>query len=363
MVENEVKNLIGRAPFMERFLSDYQNFHSQFFVVNEVEVENRITMDHVVYDQQSGEAIALIESKGGDIGITEYLRGIGQVMQYQQHFEKKKVLKYDPKCLTYLAFPDELFNSFDVTKLAYPKKVKLLIINPRNESSSVMDPATISGSTGLNSDIVRISPYYIRDNRLGELYLGLLELRKRSFATPHATRVSRNFNDLAREIGFPNPGNGRNIGISLSSLGLIDAFNRPTIMGLEMSEKSFGGFVVDLLNEYLYPYVNTIFEALMNITIRKGELVTSWQELNQEIQSIWGGKEVMFLTESGNRYISSWMNILRDDLGAIDFRPRAQEKEIIIKYAPLKGTPILLDQSFSSNTNTPDYVKRYLGIS
>lgn len=360
MVENEVKNSIRSEGFTKKFLADYQNYYSPFFVASEVEVENKITIDHVIYNQQNGKAIALIESKGGDIGITEFLRGIGQVTQYQQHIQQNKVLSYDDKCLTYLAFPDELFNSFDITKLAFPQSIKLLVLNSKNDSCMVLDPRANVRSEAVSPNLVRISPYYIRDNRLGELYVGLLELRKRSLAIPFGHRVNRNMDELATQVGFPNPGNARNIGISLSSLGLIDAFNRPTSIGFDFAEKSYGGFVTEILNDYLYPYVNTIFRALLDLSVERTNLVMTWSDLKENIKRIWGNKDVMFLTESENRYISSWMNILRDDVGAIDFTPNAQTKEVNIKYFPVKGTPSLLNTSHSVEGYIPLYVKRYL---
>ena len=33
--------------------------------------------------------------------------------------------------------------------------------------------------------------------------------------------------------------------------------------------------------------------------------------------------EILFLTESKGRYMSSWLNIMRDDYGIIDFMPRS----------------------------------------
>lgn len=358
MVEGEVKNIINTDSFTTQLLADYQGFHSPYFIGNEIQIENGITVDHVIFNQTNGNAIALIESKGGDIGITEFLRGIGQVMQYQQHIAKKKVLTYDQKCYSYLAFPEELFQRFDITKLAFPLNIKLLVINSKNNAPLVMDPQTLRGTETINPNLIRISPYYVRDNRLGELYIGLLELRRRSLNVPFAQRINRNFDEIAKECGFPNPGNARNIGISLASLGLIDSFNRPTTTGYDLSVKPYGAFVNELLDNYLYPYINTIFRALLNISMKKNSLEITWEELRNEIKNIWGGKDIMFLTQSGTRYISSWMSILRDDVSAIDFSPRTKEKNIEILELPIKGTPNKLKSSGS--LLIPQYVTKYL---
>ena len=38
--------------------------------------------------------------------------------------------------------------------------------------------------------------------------------------------------------------------------------------------------------------------------------------------------EILFLTESKGRYMSSWLNIMRDDYGIIDFMPRSSLRKM-----------------------------------
>ena len=56
--------------------------------------------------------------------------------------------------------------------------------------------------------------------------------------------------------------------------------------------------------------------------------------LNKQIRSNNGGKEVLFVTQAETKYISSWLNIFRDDFGFINFAPKKTDREI--NYNPLK---------------------------
>ena len=366
MTEPDVKNLFKNKDFVSKVLSDYFHYHLDFIVQHEIELENGITMDHLISDSD-GAAILLVESKGGDIGITEFLRGVGQTVQYQHHIDKKIKLKYSKNCKTLLAFPDELYSKIDIDKIIFGDNVLLLVINSSNNSAKVVDPAKIKGLFSAHQNIVTISPYYIRDNKLGELYVSLLETRKRMGAS--STRVSRDFTSLLESIGAPNPGNARNIGISLASLGFVDSFNALTSSGFEFSKMDYSTFVTNIVEDYIYPYTNAIFYALFQISIRESGnnniiINASWEQINDEIRKNWNGQDVMYLTESGNRYMSSWFGILKDDLQCVEFTSGARgSKPIKIKYFPLKGLPNFSTlQTRGLPLFIPDYVQKYLDL-
>ena len=44
----------------------------------------------------------------------------------------------------------------------------------------------------------------------------------------------------------------------------------------------------------------------------------------------------MYLTESNGRYISSWLNIMRDDYGILDFESRSNDRKLIYDITNLK---------------------------
>lgn len=350
LLENEVKSLITQ----KNIISSVVNDSDRITVVNEVKIENGITIDHVVYNRYN-KAIALIESKGGDIGITEFLRGIGQVTQYQSHIDNRSVLNYSKDCVSILAFPNTLYSKIDsIESLAFPKKTLLLVINEINGAATIIKPKRVRGSESFK-DVVRISPYYIRDNRIGELYVGLLELKKRFYT--NSGKINRNMDSLFQEIGAPNPGNARNVAISLSSLGLIDSKNNLTSVGHKYSLLNYVDFSSSLINEFLSPYVNIILYSLLKFfqPNSKGNYELSWVDLKQVIDGLWG-KEIEFLTESRTRYISSWCNILKNDINCINFESNKQKKEIQINFLPMVGT---FDTEIK-NIKTPDYVEKYL---
>jgi hypothetical protein len=51
-------------------------------------------------------------------------------------------------------------------------------------------------------------------------------------------------------------------------------------------------------------------------------------EIGEIIRQKYKNKDILFLTDSNNRYISSWLNIMRDDLGCIDFESRKPIRKI-----------------------------------
>ena len=63
------------------------NLSNSFDLKREDEYINGITADFTVIDEEKIKSI--IECKGGQINITDYVRGIGQLFQYEYFFEKK----------------------------------------------------------------------------------------------------------------------------------------------------------------------------------------------------------------------------------------------------------------------------------
>lgn len=175
--------------------------------------------------------------------------------------------------------------------------------------------------------------------------------------------VNRNFDDLLNLIQSPNLGNGRNISISLSSFGFINSENELTILGYEFSQLNFIEFTMRLIDEYLYPYVNTLMTVLLE---HQNKLVT-WNIVKDSCKAIWSvpsNREIEFLTESDTRYISSWMNILKDDIQCVSYLSKTQKKVVNIIYNPLPGLPNVsqLIKNKKINFTTPVYIENYLKI-
>ena len=65
-------------------------------------------------------------------------------------------------------------------------------------------------------------------------------------------------------------------------------------------------------------------------------LQISNQQIVEKIRKKYNGKDIMYLTESDGRYISSWLNIMRDDYGILDFKSRSNDRKLIYDITNLK---------------------------
>jgi len=361
MTEDEVKSLIlNKSSYIEDFLANHFKYHNNYNIMSEVEIEYGLIVDKIIYDN-TGKVLAVIECKGGNIGTTEFVRGIGQGLQYIDQKNRNLISNTTPETQTFLCFPDELFGKIEINDLKYPDNLNLLIVNSKNKSFKVIKPTNNRGGNSFKSAI-NISPYYVRDNRIGEIYIGLLELRKRMILKKERP-VYRHLDTLLRNINAPNPGNGRNISISLSSFGFINSENELTVMGYEFSQLNFIEFTMKLVEEFLYPYVNT----LMTVLLENQRKEITWTDVKNSCKEIWSvpsDREIEFFTESETRYISSWMNILRDDIQCIKFPARTNRKVVEIIYNPLPGLPNVFQLTYNKKIEftIPNYIRKYLEI-
>jgi len=337
MIESQLKQVfIGNLDFklqLESFL-DIKDIS----VVPEVQFINGISADFCLFDNNNS-IISIIECKGADIGVTEYVRGIGQILQYQ-HFKEQNIgYNISKKCKIFLSFPNTMMhdNSFDITKFSYPDESELLIVNSQNYSPIIINPNVEYKKIKKELNTIQISPYYFRDIRISAMYIILLEILKHYKVRKYPTISRTDVGQILLKYNTTNKNNARNVFISLSSLGLIDVNNFPTIKGVEFSKLDFANFASNIAFEYYKPFINEIFRAFDTLQCKTDKYHIQ-STTNDEISTIiknFHAKDVYYLTESKNRYISSWLNSLRDDLGCIDFLPNKFNKEIKIKYNPL----------------------------
>ncbi len=278
---------------------------------------------------------AIVELKGSDIGVTEYVRGIGQIFQYQ-HFADKNISynnnNYE-NVRSILCFPSQLLinNSFHPGLFIYPENSLIIEINEHNLNPRILDKEILFNNafSALTQNLVSISPYYIRDNRLFEIHLCLKYLHY--LVTIGTNILSRNdieANFLQR-LGTPNNRNWRNAFISLSSLGLIDGSNKPTLKGNYYAQMDFRSFAYEIYKSYIYPYIDTIINSLFPNPLLT-EVDVTYDDLKKLINKQYNNT-VQFLTESENRYISSWLNIMRDDYGMINFDARRSHRDLLYR--------------------------------
>lgn len=80
-----------------------------------------------------------MECKGGNIGVNEYVRGIGQIFQYEYFAEQKLSIRGHefvemPKFSSVYIFPDSVLrnNDFNIGLFKYPRSKKILEVNSSN---------------------------------------------------------------------------------------------------------------------------------------------------------------------------------------------------------------------------------------
>ncbi|WP_309124812.1 hypothetical protein [Helicobacter pylori] len=147
---------------------DYKDFK----LLREDTYINGITADFTLFEKNKVRAI--IECKGGAIGVSEYARGIGQIFQYEYFFENHLSLKNYAFCQNFnsvLVFPESVLknNDFNVGLFKYPKSKKILEINPHNLAVRCINDNELEKLRETkHRDFKVISPYYARDIRFFE---------------------------------------------------------------------------------------------------------------------------------------------------------------------------------------------------
>ena len=324
---------------------------------------NGITSDFTIIS--NSEITAIIECKRADINVTEYVRGIGQLFQYD-YFYRKNITPKNLSALTYnsnrfvsvLIIPSTFIKNtqLNIGRFAYPKTFKLLEINLNNNYvRQITEDELNTLANAANENLVTISQYYIRDNRLFELYICLKYLRIKGSFNNKEKLNRQDLEENLRKVETINNRNWRNVFISLSLLGFINSNNQLTEIGLIMSNKDYSDFILNMYQDYLKPFIDEIMDTLTSD--KSSSIKISNDEISRKLRDKHGGKDILFLTESANRYISSWMNILRDDFGCVQFRPRNSKREIL--YHPKELNELTLKNKISSNTSANKYIEKF----
>lgn len=362
MTEDEVKNFFTTDnPAIKQYLAQNLNYFDDFTIMSEQKISYGLMVDKVILDKDQ-KYLCLIECKG-NVGTTDFVRGIGQVLQYDSQAKKEIKNRMSRNFSIILAFPNELNTKetpVDIQNLEYPTETHLFIINSKNNSFKSIDlKATNIGSKQkyFGEKIISISPYYFRDNTFAEYFIGLHTFHYRSF---YSKKISRNIDEILKKCGSHNPGNGRNVGITLSSLGLIDGQNKLTPNGYKFLRLDYPEFVEKLTYDYAFPYINSVFSV-----INDHPELSSLDQMRELINELWGmepDQQIEFLTESEsknkNRYIGSWNYILMRSLQCIDFEPR--KTNFKIKYNPIMGLPSI--SSRLKKEEPPEEIQNFLSM-
>ena len=362
MTEDDVKEFFNvENPAVKTFLQQNLNYFDDFEVISEHKIKYGLKVDKVILDKH-GKYLCLIECKG-DVGTTDFVRGIGQISQYKAQAQNELKDRMASTYTIVIAFPDLLntkSNPVRIESLAYPQNIYLFIVNSLNrtfKSINVTDKSMGNKKKYFGEKLISISPFYFRDNTFAEYFIGLHVLHKRGIL---GGEVSRNLDNEMKKCGTHNPGNARNIGITLSSLGFIDGLNKITPLGFKYLRLDYPNFVESLTYEFAYPYVNSVFNVINN---NLGNIKTK-EDQRLLINKLWGLKntqQIEFLTESSDkdktRYIGSWNYVLSRSLGCIDFTPRKTDFQVI--YNPAVGLPSI---SRNLKNNIPSEINKFFSI-
>ncbi|QAR31805.1 hypothetical protein EQP59_05295 [Ornithobacterium rhinotracheale] len=363
---------MGQEEIRERYFHDriIENHSIQSDILSILDLPNDLSLVNFIHEDRYINGIiadftlvynnkirAIIECKAGDIGVTDYVRGIGQVLQYEYFYENNispKSYPYHEKFNSILLIPSSAFknNSFNIGKFKYPYYNYLVEINEVNNvarritSKELEDFAQAEGN-----NLTSISQYYVRDTRVFELYMLLRYLC--FLKIKGETNVNRKaIEKEMQKTETINNGNWRNVWISLSSFGFIDSNNLPTPSGQELGMLNIDDFLLMMYKSYIKPYLDILMEYFSE---NDNNLINELKKIKRDIVSKFNGKEVLYLTQSETRYLSSWLNILRDDYGCIDFEPKSKYRTLI--YNPKELNDSFLKMKIKENTKAYSYIE------
>ena len=343
---------------IQRYIIDNLGFEydgSERFV-REVKFINGITVDFKIV--KDNKVIALMECKRGDINVTEYVRGIGQLLQYE-YFNEQKIERgeeYSDSFQTVYLIPSDIIKNknFNIGSFKYPQSTKLLELNIDNYLVRQIQEDELEKLAEADNQKIIISQYYFRDNRFYELYILLQYLKLlKARGIQSINRKDLELNRL-RKIETPNNNNWRNAFITLSTLGFINRGNEISETGEFMAIKNYGAFCSEIYHSYAKPYIDLLYNAVLRN--RNGSL----SNIKDDIERHNNGKQIVFLTDSDNRYLSSWLNIMRDDLGCVEFTTRSNDRTP--KYAPSDLDARALTEKINSLEQPKQYINRYLTL-
>lgn len=334
-------------------LSKLQLIHEDGYI-------NGITADFtLVYDNHIQ---AIIECKAGDIGVTDYVRGIGQVLQYEYFYENEIYRHYPYKnggFNSVLLIPSSVFlnRNFNIALFKYPTTTKIIEINEINNAVRLITKKELdSFKEQTKNNLISISQYYVRDTRIFEIYMLLRYLC--FLRIKNIDEVNRREIELEmQKTNSINNRNWRNVWISLSSFGFIDSSNMPTETGLRLGMLDISQFLLMMYKSYIKPYA----DILMNyFSENPNNINKGLQEIKQDFLNKYNGNEILFLTQSETRYLSSWLNILRDDFGCLDFQARNNHR--VLNYNPTNLNDEFLLKEIQKYTKANPYVANLQAI-
>ncbi|MFP7699538.1 hypothetical protein [Candidatus Phytoplasma pyri] len=355
MIENEIKQLILHNEIVRKNILNLLHIKKMKFI-SEVTFINGIKPDFCFLNQDK-QILAILECKGSDIEIKEYVGVIGKIFQYEYLKTRKIIQTFNKKCFFLLCIMSDLLKNLNICNFAYPKKINILIINNKNYCTTILNNKHISKKKK-SKNLIMISPYFFKDIRIGEMYIVLKEILKDTLLNQSISKIKRKKyeNNFLSKYKTPNSKCIRNVFISLTSLGLITPFNNiPSNEGFRMANLPFEEFCFTIYNNWYSEFINTLlssFETWRKKNNSHKIINIKNKDIADIIRQKYNGADVKFLTESKERYISSWLNCMKNDFGCINFLPYKLKKNITINY----------NLTIENKTEVLDNIKKYSNI-
>ena len=358
--ESEVQDLVNGNKKVQGYIKNILNIEDEIQFIPEDTYINGITPDFTLVQDNTIKAI--IECKSGDIGITDYVRGIGQLLQYEYFGEEEiphKSYDYEQyeNFKTVYLFPSSVIknNAFNIAKFKYPETTIILELNEYNYAIRHIDDVELKRLKKDKTDdnLVSISTYYFRDNRIFEYYILLDYLQFQEHLGITEIKRKQAEDTFLKKIGTINNGNWRNAFITIKNLGFINKDNLLTRTGKEVIMEGYEEFAVILFHSYLKPYFYELLKCFNN----QNQVKMDNKEFVNCIREKYGGKDVLYLTESKNRYVSSFLNMMRDDYGILDFKPNNKFRKL--NYNPFELNDNGLKDKIKKSSVGYDYIEKY----
>ena len=344
MLEREFQEKIyNNQEIQENIINALEIDPNNFLFNREIEFVNGITSDFIISNTETNQMQAIIECKRADIGVTEYVRGVGQLFQYE-HFV--------------LVIPSSFIDNtnLNIGLFCYPETAKILEIHVNNNRVREISKDEITKLADATVDSLKtISQYYVRDNRLFECYIALRVIGILKHLHISLNRVDIE-NRILRQIEVINNRNWRNAFITLSSLGFMSKRAGLSNTEAQLIPAEVYSFISSMYKDYLYPYIDILMDILIENST-DGMCNLNNQQISNLIRNRYNGRDVLFLTESNGRYISSWLNIMRDDFGCIQFAARSSERKIIYKPSELRQSD--LTRKIKEYSNAKQYIDNF----
>ena len=136
--ERYVQNLVIRNTKVQKYIIDNigLSYTGREKFTKGKSYINRILPDIKI--MKDGKIISLVECKGPNINVTDYVRGIGQLYQYEYFYEnnivENKTDVYSEDFKTLYLYPSVVLKNkdFNITRFKYPKSTVQLQINLDN---------------------------------------------------------------------------------------------------------------------------------------------------------------------------------------------------------------------------------------